>query len=449
MLSWSLSVTGAALIGLAFATRIPVLAVIGAVDLVAGLALRYSARAPRRSWPRALLGGTAVVIGLVVAIGIGYVWLRARAPVPDAFYDAPEDGPAEPGTLIRGEPFTRAVPDGARAWRLLYRTTSGPGRPAVASAIVLAPGGAPSEPRPVVAWTHGTTGVASHCAPTVLPAPFPFDATVPAVDRLLAEGWVLVGTDYAGLGTGGGHGYLIGEPEARSALDAVRAARQLPDLTLDRRTVVWGHSQGGHAALWTGILAPDYASDVGVIGVAALAPATEVGALVDAVQHAPVGKIMASFVMAAYSRTYPDVSFEDYVGPEARARAMAGRCLSGAGGLLSLLTSLTMERDFFERPPTEGALARRFDENVPTGRIEAPLLIAQGLDDDHVLPAVQERFVQARCDGGQALEYRTYAGRDHVSLVARDSALTPDLVQWTQDRFRGAAVKDGCVRLTR
>jgi hypothetical protein len=66
---------------------------------------------------------------------------------------------------------------------------------------------------------------------------------------------------------------LIGEGEARAALDSVRAARQMAELTLDMRTVVWGHSQGGHAALWTGIVGPRYAPDVEIVGVAAVAPA--------------------------------------------------------------------------------------------------------------------------------------------------------------------------------
>src|SRR6516165_5881755 len=47
---------------------------------------------------------------------------------------------------------------------------------------------------------------------------------------------------------------LIGEGEARAALDSVRAARQMAELTLDMRTVVWGHLQGGHAALWPALL---------------------------------------------------------------------------------------------------------------------------------------------------------------------------------------------------
>ena len=65
-------------------------------------------------------------------------------------------------------------------------------------------------------------------------------------------GWVVIATDYSFAEKGGPHPYLIGEGEARAALDAVRAARQMSELTLDNHMVVWGYSQGGHAALWTG-----------------------------------------------------------------------------------------------------------------------------------------------------------------------------------------------------
>jgi hypothetical protein len=41
----------------------------------------------------------------------------------------------------------------------------------------------------------------------------------------------------------GPHPYLIGEGEARAALDSVRAARQMAELTLDMRTVVCPESQ--------------------------------------------------------------------------------------------------------------------------------------------------------------------------------------------------------------
>ena len=58
-------------------------------------------------------------------------------------------------------------------------------------------------------------------------------------------GWVVIATDYSFAEKGGPHPYLIGEGEARATLDSVRSARQMSELTLDKRMVVWGYSQGG------------------------------------------------------------------------------------------------------------------------------------------------------------------------------------------------------------
>src|SRR6185436_2091071 len=109
--------------------------------------------------------------------------------------------------------------------------------------------------------------------PSLVSAPA---AGIPALNQIVSAGWVIVATDYSFAEKGGPHPYLIGEGEARAALDSVRAARQIPDLTLDRRMVVWGYSQGGHAALWTGIIGPRYAPDLEIRGVAAIAPAANI-----------------------------------------------------------------------------------------------------------------------------------------------------------------------------
>jgi acetyl esterase/lipase len=391
------------------------------------------------------------VLSTLLLAAIAVAWWYSRPPRPDAFYDRPASVPPSPGALLRHEAFTRVVPNGARVWRILYTTTRDGDVAAVASAIVLAPAILPDGPRPVIAWTHGTTGVMPGCAPSVLPPPFPFDATVPALEHVIAQGWILVATDYVGLGTAGVHPYLIGENEARSALDAIRAARHLTGLALDDRIVVWGHSQGGHAALWTGGLAPRYAPDVTVIGVAALAPATLLPALVDAAQYSPVGKIMGSFIVTAYSDAYSDVVFDEYVRSGARllARDMASRCLAAPGALFSVVEATRLETSIFGRAVTSGPLAERLERNVPRLPIAAPVLIAQGNADDLVLPAIQERFVKERCSAGQRLEYRTYEGRDHVGLVARESALIGDLVRWTKDRLAGAPSPPGCSTVRR
>jgi hypothetical protein len=82
--------------------------------------------------------------------------------------------------------------------------------------------------------------------------------------------------------------------------------------------------------------------------------------------------------------------------------------------------------------------------NTPVGPIPVPVLIAQGSRDTVVLPTAQDQFVRGRCSRGGAVDYRTFADRDHVSLIAPDSPLVPQLVQWTQDRLAGKPAADTC-----
>ncbi len=389
------------------------------------------------------LVGNAVVAGVALVLLAASLAIDHAAPRPDAFYTAPASVPSEPGRLIRSEPFTRAIPAGAQAWRILYTTTRDDGVPAVASGLVVVPRQRSAD-LPVVAWAHGTTGVVPGCAPSV-GEPFSSGAFF-ALDDVLAHGWGLVATDYVGLGTAGPHPYLIGQGEGRSVLDAVRAARGLTDADLGPQSVVWGHSQGGHAALWAGMLAPSYAPEVPLAGVAALAPASNLPALVDSLAEVTGGEIFASFVMDAYAAAYDDVSYATYVRPAAQqiVRELAGRCLSEPSALVSVATALSLDKPIWRGNPDRGGFAARLRENVPDGPIPAPLLIAQGEADTLVTPAAQDAYVAARCADGQAVDYRRYAGLDHVPLVEAGSPAISDLVAWTVARFADQPGTDTC-----
>lgn len=390
------------------------------------------------------LAWLAVALAALLAMALGG-W-SLRPVVPDTFYAAPDSVPAEPGKLLRQEGFGRQVPSGAIAWRMLYTTTDARGSPALASAIVMRARRESGGPRPVVAWAHGTTGVAPGCAPSLLAEPFHL---LPALAPLLERGWLLVATDYAGLGTRGPHPYLIGEGEARSVLDAVRAARQMPQAQAGPQTVVWGHSQGGHAALWAGLRARGYAPDVEIAGVAAAAPASDLGALIDALHGAPIGRVMTAYVLQAYAATYPDVRWGDYVaGPLRRlaAQDMAGRCLVGGQAFHAAAVALVLGGSIFSTPPSDGALGARLAQNTPDGPLPMALLVAQGDTDDLVLPQVQAAWVARRCAAGQAIEFRLYPGRDHLTLLAPESPFTADLVRWTEARFFGQPASTNCPR---
>lgn len=436
------------------------LVLLGVRLLVAGVRRARAARRPpdpvaapsRRSrsgrrGPAALVGAVLAFVAAAGLTGVSVAVQRA-APHADAFYDAPDAPPDEPGSLLRAEPFTRQIPDGATAWRILYTTTLDEGEPTVASGLVVVPDGVGTDggaPPPVVAWAHGTTGFARGCAPSVLDEPFESGAFF-LLDDVLARGWALVATDYAGLGTPGPHPYLVGQGEARSVLDAVRAARALGDATLGEQTVVWGHSQGGHAALWTGAVAPVYAPDVPLAGVAALAPASDLTDMVSHLENVAGGSVFASYVVAAYDAAYPDADAIEAVRPGARlvVHEMASRCLSEPGALVSVAEALSMDQPLWTTDPTDGALGERLAENVPTGAVEAPLLVAQGASDPLVLPSTQDAYVGERCAAGQPVDYRTYEGRDHVGLVQADSPLASDLVRWTEARLAGEPPTPTC-----
>lgn len=403
---------------------------------------RPATAAPARSGRR-LARAVAAVVGVAVLASAGVLVQRGH-PRPDAFYGIPEAVPAEPGRLLRAEPFATDVPEGASAWRILYTTTREDGVPAVASGLVVRPDAA-TGPTPVVLWAHGTTGWAPGCAPSVLGAPFESGALM-VLDEVVEQGWTLVATDYVGLGTESPHPYVIGQGEARSVLDSLRAAQQLDEVDLDDRTVVWGHSQGGHAALWTGMLAPSYAPELRLDGVAALAPASDLESLVQVVEGSRLGALFAVYVVQAYSSVYDDVRYADYVRPGAHllAREMAQRCLSERGILVSVGQSLLLDKPIWDRDPTTGPFGRRLAENVPSGPVEAPLLVGQGGADTLITPRAQDAFVAGLCAGGQPVDYRTYEGHDHLSVVAADSPAIAELLEWTQDRLDGAPAEDAC-----
>lgn len=397
-----------------------------------------------RRWTRTIAAVVAVLLAVIA--GSVSATLRGGSPVVDEFYAAPRDVPGEPGRLIRAESFTRGVPENATAWRILYTTTDHAGEPAVASGLVVVP--AEGDDFPVIDWTHGTTGFAEPCAPSLAEEPFESGALFLLPD-VIENGWALVATDYLGLGAPGPHPYLIGRPSAHAALDARRAASELEEAKLGDQTVVWGHSQGGGAALWAGALADAYAPELDIAGVAALAPASNLTGLMENLPDVTGGSIFQSYVIAAYTAIYPDVTYREYVRPgaEVTVRRMAERCLAEPSAAVTLLEVLGLSKDpdINAADPTTGAFGERLVENTPPPTISAPLLLGQGAADQLVVRPAQDAYVEDLCAAGQQVDYRVYEGRDHVPLVEPDSPLVPELIDWTAARFAGEPIEPGCV----
>lgn len=390
---------------------------------------------------RRLLVGT-VWLGILIILLVAAAWLWARPERPDAFYSSAEPG-GPPGTLLAAEPYTLNVPETADAWRILYVSTRIDETPALASAVVMVPKGARGPLHPI-AWAHGTTGAAPGCGPSVA-APF---HNVPAVPELLAEGWAYVATDYVGLGTEGGHAYLVGDDAARAVLDSVRAAMQMSEVEILPQTVVWGHSQGGNSALWTGMVAEAYAPEIEVLGIAALAPASNLPDMLEAVQASMFGKIVSSYLLQGYAQSYGDVRVTDYVPGHVAwlLGDIAGRCSLDSKALFSIAELALLPGELFAMDIDGTPLGARLAENVPVGPFSMPVLLGQGMDDDIVFEPMQTRFASGLCESGTNLIYRRYEGRDHVSLVQANSPAIGGLIEWSRRRFAGETAVPDCAR---
>ena len=364
---------------------------------------------------------------------------------PGTFYATPPDmaGGAS-GRLLRSEEMADPPP-GAKAWRILYVSTGLDGRPIPVSGVVIAPDlPAPIAGRPVVAWAHPTTGVADRCAPSLFPEVFD---TIPHLQALIALDYVVAATDYPGLGTSGPHPYLVGESEARAVIDSVRAARALEKTGANAQYAVWGHSQGGQAVLFAGEIAPIYAPELSLAGVAAIAPATELAKLLEDDIAERAGRLIAGYSLWSWSRVYgaplEPVVTESTVSVIDR---MARDCIETWGEVYRAvfdsigLTAGMLKAGAFEKEPWK----RLLEENEPGRRpIRAPIYVAQGEDDPVVRPSVTMDFVAGLCRTGERVRFDRLAGVDHMR-AGRASATT--VVQWIRDRFDGKRAPNTCVQ---
>jgi alpha-beta hydrolase superfamily lysophospholipase len=368
-------------------------------------------------------------VTLAVVVVIGFAAGGCAAPRRGAedvlehrtegtFVSLPSPLPAaEPGTLIRSERLLGA-PDGAEAWRILYHSTDLNGVDIGVSGTVVVPNGpAPDRGRTVVSWAHPTTGSEPRCGPSVMTDPFEL---MEGYHELLDAGYVVAATDYSGMGADGPNSYLIGATEGRNVLDAVRAARNLPDVHAGADVLLWGHSQGGQAALFAGQVAAHYAPELAVRGVAVAAPAAELGPLmvdhIDDLSGATIGAYAFDAYQRAYASTVPGLTLDDVLTPAARdvLPTMVPYCLLTQAKELHDVARPVVG-GFFAGDPTKIApWAQLLAENTPGQTpVGVPMLVAQGESDELVKPVATDEFVQTLCSSGELVQYHRYADIGH------------------------------------
>ena len=369
------------------------------------------------------------------------------------FYEDPNPIPnGRPGLILKTEPQPVAAstnaPAGTTLQKILYLSTDPQTgkRVPVSGQIWVPPGPVPKGGRPVIAWAHGTSGIASPCAPSLVTDPHP--ATQPGFSEFLNKGWVVVATDYRGLGTQGPLAYLVGASSGRNVLDSVRAARNIPQAHASDRVVVWGHSQGGQSALFAGQLAATYAPELKLLGVAAAAPAAELGQILQDDYKELEGLVVISFALWSWSHTQPGADLADIVGPDARdlIDSIASRCVNTNKDIFEDLPAAEVEKLAGTINPAKltahPAWARIEQDNTPTTTGKGvPLLIAQGTADTIIHPPTTGALVTAFCKSGRTVDFFTMPGVNHP-LAGLQAA--PQVAGWAANLFANKPVPNTC-----
>jgi len=362
------------------------------------------------------------------------------SPVEDPFFD-PGDVPAgEAGDIIRARPFDVGDPN-MQGWQVLAWSRDVRDEPVAVSGVVVAPTTPATGPRPVLSWAHGTTGMGDQCAPSRSWAAgnAPERALLPAMQL---SGWVLAATDYQGLGTPGDHTYVVGQAEGRNVLDIVRAAQRLDGTGANAESpvVVWGHSQGGGAALFAAELAPTYAPELQVVGAVAGAPAAEFGTLQSTLDAGPYAgfQVMASIGFLA---AYPELRSTEPLSADAQALVDQVRT-SCVGDILGMFAGRSTADLVGPGTGSEQAVAAVLDENTAgCAATDVPILVYHGEDDDLIPPTVSARVLDRYCALGVPIQRLTYPGADHVSVI---NAALGDVIGFAQARLAGEPAPSSC-----
>ena len=171
-----------------------------------------------------------------------------------------------------GRPFV----SGATVYRVTYRTERGDAAhtPGSTSALFFLPD-APAPNAPAIVVARGTSGQAGRCASSTDKFVEKGDQYAAMIFPLVGAGYPVIVPDLAGYANYGANGnppsgYAASADVAKSTLDGFRALRRLAPSIASSKSILVGHSQGGHSALSALALSESYG--VPVSGVVTYSP---------------------------------------------------------------------------------------------------------------------------------------------------------------------------------
>lgn len=330
------------------------------------------------------------------------------------FYRWPGAMPDVPGKLLREESLVlpEGMPAAYEATRILYSSVDArwnSGLIPVSGMLFVPVGEPPVEGWPLVAWAHGTLGVADICAPSWSGLR---DRDASYINRWLEQGFAVVATDYQGLGGPGPHPYSVWQAEGRSVLDSIRAAQAARPKVISLRAFIAGQSQGGGAALGAATLASAYAPELDILGAVVSGPnSTFPDGPVDlpARETSTVFLRLASGGLREHSPVLESILTDQgmqllSITRKACTREIGQKARDLGIGSVSDVLSISPQRLQSIASPTT---------DMQATKIGFPILIASGKADNTITPIRQYAVAAALCAAGNNVTWLLFDGMGH------------------------------------
>lgn len=369
--------------------------------------------------------------------------LAAATPLGDPWFDPPAGYEnLSPGTVLD----TRTVSVGplvtpVTSTQILFRTNDSKDQPVAGTTTIIVPNtpwtGAGA--RPVVAYNMAIDSLGNTCAPSWT-LPRGIAPEIAAVQLFLVKNYAVVVTDHQGPR----QAYAAGPMAGHAVLDSLRAMVNFPQLGLPAESpiAVTGYSGGAIASGWAAQLAPVYAPEVNLVGVAFGGAPIDYRILLSSMNGTNGSSTLFLSAAMGVAREYPEMFKLMNANGLRLAQIAKDMCiyLLAPGGLVAPIPIQALsDIPNVDRTPIAEEIIRQTrmgGDLTPS----APVFIYQGQQELWIPKEGAETLYDEWCANGAQVRLEEYLG-EH--LVVAVSGL-PGSHQWIDDRLAGIPAPAGC-----
>ncbi|SNT15767.1 lipase family protein [Rhodococcoides kyotonense] len=370
-------------------------------------------------------------------------------PADDPFYSYDGSLDVAPGTVLRTRPMTFQTPTHAtpiKGDQVLYRTTDQQGDAVVTVATVLRP--LIPGPTKIVSYHMAYDALGSQCDPSYTlsgGATSPIaSAEQTVIAGYLAAGYTVVAPDYEGEELE----WTVGRQSGYAALDGVRAAQQFLQIPTSTPVGLIGYSGGSVPTQWGAEVAPRYAPELNIVGVAAGGVPVDFAHNLPYVSGSPKWAGVIPALVVAYQRAYRlDTSlFLSEYGAQV-VDQVDQECIAQFADDYPDLTDADMVKPPYTSLLDVPVVVEIVNDNIMgiSGTPSAPLFLAVGhsdpIGDTVMITADVEALAHEYCSRGADVQYAQYDGLNHEQAFPPFEAQG---FQFLSDRFANLPTHSNC-----